>query len=72
MLGYRFDTKQIADEAMSYLNSHHGLPVKGGLTKFDEKSYKTHPDGYYYIAHDVEWTNVLGQPIEIELPTENI
>lgn len=64
---YKFNTKQIADEAMSYLNSHHVLPVKGGLTKFDSNSYSQHADDYYYIAYDEEWTSVLGEPIEIEI-----
>jgi len=69
--GYKFATKQIADEAMGYLNTHHGLPVKGGVTKFDETSYIQHPDGFYYIAYDAEWASVLGEPIEIELPPIN-
>ena len=66
---YKFNTKQIANEAMGYLNIHHGLPVKGGVTKFDENSYTQHADGYYYIAYDAEWTSVLGEPIEIEITT---
>lgn len=65
--GYKFNTKKIADEAMDYLNTHHGLPVKGGVTKFDENSYLQHPDGFYYIAYDAEWTSVLEEPIEIEI-----
>lgn len=69
--GYKFDTKKIANEAMSYLNTHHGLPVNGGVTKFDETSYVQHPDGFYYIAYDEEWTSALGEPIEIELPTQS-
>jgi hypothetical protein len=64
---YKFNTKQIADEAMSYLNSHHGLPVKAGLTKFDSNSYQQHADGYYFITYDAEWTSVLGEPVEIEI-----
>jgi len=68
---YKFETKQIADEAMGYLNTHHGLPEKGCVTKFDETSYIQHPDGFYYIAYDAEWTSVLGKPIEIELPPIN-
>jgi hypothetical protein len=71
MLVHKFDTKQIADEAMNYLNVHHGLPVQGGLTKFDETSYKQHPNGYYYIVYSEKWTSVLGEPIEIELNTEH-
>lgn len=69
--GYRFETNQIADEAMDYLNTHHGLPVKGGVTKFNSGSYLQHPDGFYYIPYDSEWTSVLGEPIEIELPPTN-
>ena len=70
--GYKFDTKQIADEAMGYLNVHHGLPSKnGGSSYFSEDSYTQHPDGFYYIAYDAEWTSVLGEPIEIELPPIN-
>jgi hypothetical protein len=65
--GYRFNTKQIVNEAMGYLNTHHGLPVKGGVTEFDESSYTQHVDGYYYIAYDDEWTSILGEPIEIEI-----
>jgi hypothetical protein len=65
--GYKFDTKKIADDAMTYLNTHHGLPVNGGLTKFDETSYNEHPNGYYYIINDTEWTSPLGEPIDIEL-----
>ena len=65
--GYKFDTKQIANEAMSYLNTHHGLPVNGGVTMFNESSYTQHEDGFYYIAFDSEWTSALGDPIEIYL-----
>jgi hypothetical protein len=72
MIGYKFDTKKIADDAMSFLNTHHGLPVNGGVTMFGVWSYSQHADGYYYIAHDAEWTSVLGEPIEITLSTYNI
>ena len=65
--GYKFNTKKIADDAMTFLNTHHGLPVPNGLTKFDETSYNQHSDGYYYIINDTEWTSPLGEPIEIEL-----
>jgi len=65
--GYKFDTKQIADEAMAYLNTHHGLPVQGGETMFSASSYAQHEDGFYYIAFDSEWTSALGDPIEIEI-----
>jgi hypothetical protein len=69
--GYKFETKQIADEAIVYLNTHHGLPVKGGVTKFDSGSYFKHDDGFFYIPYDAEWTSCLGEPIEIELPPIN-
>lgn len=68
--GYKFNTKQIADEAMDYLNTHHGLPVQNGVTKYDESSYKQHPDGFYYIPFDAEWTAILGTPTTIELEQE--
>ena len=67
MTGYKFDTKQIADQAMSYLNTHHGLPTKNGITMFGEGSYSQHVDVFYYIAFDSEWTSALGDPIEIFL-----
>lgn len=67
MLLYKFNTKQIADEAMMLLNAEHGLPVKNGITKFNENTYQQHEDGYYYIAYDAEWTSCLGEPIEIAL-----
>lgn len=71
--GYKFDTKQIANEAMGYLNTHHGLPdANGGTSYFSEASYKSHPDNFYYIEYDAEWTSCLGEPIEIELPINNI
>lgn len=66
--GYKFTTKEQADEAMEMLNAEHGLPVDGGLTKFDENSYQLHSDGFYYIVHDNNWTYTLGQPTDIELP----
>lgn len=71
MLVYKFDSNLIADEAMKYLNTHHGLPVNGGVTKFDSSSYFKHIDGFYYIPFDAEWTSVLGEPIEIEIPKIN-
>lgn len=70
MLVHKFETKKIADEAMAYLNTHHGLPVKGGVTKFDENAYKQHVDGFYYKEYDAEWTEVLGTPTTIELEQE--
>lgn len=66
--GYRFETVQIADERMEFLNTHHGLPVPGGLTKFESGSYAEHADGFYYIPYDADWTSPLGEPIDIELP----
>lgn len=65
--GYQFATKLMADQAMSYLNTHHGLPTKNGITMFGEGSYSQHTDGFYYIAFDSEWTSALGDPIEIFL-----
>ena len=65
--GYQFATKLMADQAMSYLNTHHGLPTKNGITMFSENSYSQHADGFYYIAFDSEWTSALGDPIEIYL-----
>lgn len=64
---YKFDTKIMADQAMSYLNTHHGLPVNEGVTIFNESSYAQHADGFYYIVFDSEWTSPLGEPIEIEI-----
>jgi hypothetical protein len=64
---YKFDTKKVADDAMTYLNTHHGLPVQDGETMFSASSYVQHPDGFYYIAYDKEWTSPLGEPVEIEL-----
>lgn len=66
--GYKFNTKEQANSAMNYLNSEHGLPIEGGLTQFDESSYQLHPNGFYYIVHDNNWTYTLGQPTDIELP----
>ena len=71
MLVHKFDTKQIANDAMKCLNQIRGLPVPNGLTKFDERSYYTHPDGFYYMPYSEEWTSVLGEPIEIDLPPIN-
>ena len=65
--GYKFETKLMADQAMSYLNKHHGLPTKNGITMFSDCSYSQHADGFYYIAFDSEWTSALGDPIEIFL-----
>ena len=65
--GYKFATKLMAEQAMSYLNTHHGLPTKSGITIFGEGSYVQHADGFYYIAFDNEWTSALGDPIEIFL-----
>ncbi len=65
--GYQFETKHMADQAMSYLNTHHGLPTENGITMFGEGSYSQHADGFYYIAFDSEWTSALGDPIEIYL-----
>ena len=70
-MGYKahvFETKEEADSAMSVLNEHHGLPVEGGLTQFDERSYHTH-EGGFYIPYTENWTDILGQPVEIDLPT---
>ena len=65
--GYKLETKLIADQAMSYLNTHHGLPTENGLTKFAEGSYTQHTDGFYYIGYDLEWTSPLGEPVEIQI-----
>lgn len=67
MLGYKFETKQIADDAMKYLNSHHGLPTDWGTSYFGEESYKLHTNGFYYIEYN-EYTSCLGEPIEIIPP----
>jgi len=64
---YKFATKLMADQAMSYLNTHHDLPTKNGLTKFAEASYTQHTDGFYYIGYDLKWTSPLGEPVEIQI-----
>ena len=67
---HKFNNKQSADEAMAYLNQIHGLPVEGGISKFDETSYRYSPEGFYYIPFSAEWTSELGETVEIELPTQ--
>lgn len=71
MLEYKFETKQIADEAMDYLNTHHGLPIVGGTSCFSQNSYKLHTDSFYYIEYN-EYTSCLGEPIEIIPPLYSI
>ena len=66
--GYKFTTKEQANEVMELLNTEHGLPVDGGLTKFDENSYQLHLDGFYYISYDADWAAILGEPTDIVLP----
>jgi hypothetical protein len=66
MEGYKF-TKEGLEKAVKDLNEYHGLPVKGGVTKFSEESFTKLNENEYFIAYDKDWTSILGEPIEVEI-----
>jgi hypothetical protein len=64
--GYKFDTVEEADLAMQQLNKYYGLPVKNGISIFDERSYFQVGDAYC-LTEDEMLIPVLGEPIQIEV-----
>lgn len=70
MQGYKYNTIQDVDNAVEALNTYHGLPINGAATQFSRSSFMLHADGYYYIAYDNEWTEILGTPTIIDIEQE--
>jgi hypothetical protein len=66
--GYKFNTVEEADLAMNQLNKYYGLPVKNGISIFDERSY-FQIENAYFLTEDEMLIPVLGEPIEITITT---
>ena len=69
--GYKFNTVEEADLAMQQLNEYYGLPVKNGISIFDERSYFKIED-FYFLTEDEMLIPVLGDPINFEVNFNNI
>jgi hypothetical protein len=69
--GYKFDTVEEADLAMQQLNEYYGLPVKNGISIFDERSYFK-IENAYFLTEDEMLIPVLGEPINFEVNFNNI
>lgn len=57
--GYLFEKNEDALAAIDKLNKHYGLPVEGGISKFDEQIIFKKDNGYF-IPYDDKWTYILG------------
>ena len=64
--GYRWNTIESANLAMSQLNVFYDLPKANGISKFSSDSY-FEINGLYYIGYDEMLLPVLGEPIEITI-----
>lgn len=64
--GYQYNTIEEVEKACDTLNSHHGLPVKDGVTIFDESSF-IRAGKTWVMPFDAEWTAILGTPQEITI-----
>jgi len=64
--GYKFDTVEEANLAMNQLNKYYGLPVKNGISIFDERSY-FQIENAYYLTEDKMLIPIFGEPTEFEL-----
>jgi hypothetical protein len=69
--GYKFNTVEEADLAMQQLNEYYGLPVKNGISIFDERSYFKIED-FYFLTEDEMLIPVLGEAINFEVNYNNI
>lgn len=76
LLVHKFLTKEEADEAMSTLNTYYKLPITPNygidpiITMFNSHSYSYHPEDFYYIPYNEQWTFMLKQPEIIILPEQ--
>lgn len=59
--GYRWDTINDANLAMSQLNAFYNLPKPNSVSKFSSDSY-FEINGLYYIGYDEMLIPVLGEP----------
>ena len=64
--GFQYNTIEEVEEVCKTLNTHHGLPVKDGITIFDESSF-IRVGETWVIPYDAEWTAILGTPIDIQV-----
>ena len=70
MIVHLFDNLENAKQAINQLNLHHGFPIMEGGTQFTDKDIYHYINNYFIIYHE-DYTSILGEPIEIELPTQN-
>lgn len=68
--GHKFNTREEADEAVLFLNNHHGLPNDECVSQFSESSYKEHVNGFYYLNYSPKWTSILGTPEKITIESK--
>lgn len=70
MIVHLFNSYTEALQAIQQLNEHHGFPAIEGGTCFSESDIFKHLNQWFIIYHP-EYTNILRETVEIELPTQN-
>lgn len=73
MTGYKFNTEQEAQSAVSQCDANFGYPKEGCVTQHWCEYANSELDGFFYIAYDETLNAVLGEPVEFEISMpENI
>jgi len=73
VLGYKFETEELAKLARQQAADHHGLPVTpNSITLYFVNYNFSELDNFYYIIWVEGCTEVLGEPIEFEITQHDI
>ena len=67
MLGYKYNTEQEAQNAVTQCDVHYNMPSPDGFTlKWCDYNF-SEQDNFYYICYDETLEIVLGTPVEFEI-----
>jgi hypothetical protein len=73
MIGYKFNTEQEAQTAITQCDTHYGYPKADCVTEHWCGYQHSELDGFYYILHDETIETVLGTPetFDVTIPELN-
>jgi hypothetical protein len=67
MLGYKFETEQLAADARQTIDAHFGYPKEDCVTQHWVDFQFSELDGFYYILFDESIEAILGAAEEFEI-----
>ena len=72
MIGYKYTTEELANEARQSIDTQFGYPKENCVTQHWVDYQFSELDGFYYILFDESIESILGTPEEFEITQPSV